>query len=507
MGYRLRLVSATFSMSANPGEPFSFSAIIDNDGYAGPLNSRPVFLVFDNGAIRRNVRLNNVEVRSWLGGDAYSGPYNIEAKNIKVPADLPAGNYTLALWLPDSAPNLQSRPEYSIRLAIKYMWDAQKGYNKLGVITIGREETGLPVWAEANVKSAIALGLATPELCSNYSGVTTRAEFCRAAVHLLEQYYNMPAAGIIYKRSLTSVNIPHGFIFGQISKYSTNMNEVVEGRRSVVGRYNGPDLYSFYLMTDPAVVKLTASKTYTVSFRYRILETPDQGFEVLFYSPKGGDANDWLPTKNFTGKAGDQGEIRFTSTLKAYDDYRINWNIKGKGAIAVDSVKVTEEPSGKTIFTADFEEAPVPISPLLGANEDLVLWNEDHVESLYGGFMTFTDISDPAISAAAALGITSGTGGGKFSPNDPLTREQAATMLYNVLKIIEKDIPVPQAVKWTDDSSISGYAQTAADVMYEYKIMQGTSTTALVFSPKSPYTHVQSILTLNNLWKYLMGKY
>lgn len=505
MGYRLRLVSATFGNFANPGDSFSFSAVIDNDGYAGPLNSRPVYLVFDNGTIRRNVRLTGVEVRSWLGGDDHCGPYNIEAQDIKVPADLPAGNYTLALWLPDSSERLQANPNYSIRLANKYMWDAQKGYNKLGVVTIGATDAGMSSWAKADISTAITTGLVTPELAGNYKATTTRAEFCRAAVHLLEQYYNMPAAGILYKRSLASSELPHGFIFSQIGTFSANLNEVAEGRRSVVGRYSGPNIYNAVIMTDPGVVTFEPSKTYTVRFRCKILETPNQGFEVLFYSPKGGEANHWLTSKGFTGKAGDQGEVTYTIKLGPYDDYQIVWNIRGKGAVALDSISVVEEPSGKPIFTADFEEAPVQKSPLLGTNDILELWHEDQVESLYGGFMKFTDTTDPAISAAAALGITSGTGGGKFSPDAPLTREQAATMLVNVLKIIGVDTTSAPAVKWTDDNSISSWAQTAADVMYGTQIMKGTSTTALVFSPKAPFTHEQSILTLNNLWKFLQS--
>jgi hypothetical protein len=39
--------------------------------------------------------------------------------------------------------------------------------------------------------------------------------------------------------------------------------------------------------------------------------------------------------------------------------------------------------------------------------------------------------------------------------------------------------------------------------MYTAKIMGGTSTAALVFSPKTAYTHEQSIITLVNLWEFV----
>jgi hypothetical protein len=118
---------------------------------------------------------------------------------------------------------------------------------------------------------------------------------------------------------------------------------------------------------------------------------------------------------------------------------------------------------------------------------------------------TFADTNDAAIGAAAALGITSGTDtvNNLFSPDTGLTREQAATMLNNVLIAIGKDTTPPPGVLWTDEKEISSWAKTAADVMYAAKVIGGTSTTELVFSPKSPYTHEQGIVTVQNLWEYI----
>ncbi|GHU90997.1 hypothetical protein FACS1894202_11720 [Clostridia bacterium] len=116
----------------------------------------------------------------------------------------------------------------------------------------------------------------------------------------------------------------------------------------------------------------------------------------------------------------------------------------------------------------------------------------------------FADTSDKDIGIAAALGITSGTDTAKnlFSPDGTLTREQAATMLRNVLNVIGKT-PATSGVAWTDAKEFSSWAKDAADVMYGTKIMGGTSTTELVFSPKTPYTHEQSIVTIVNMWNYV----
>lgn len=51
------------------------------------------------------------------------------------------GKYTLALWLPDAAANLQLRPEYSVRFANQNIWDSIKGYNVLSdAVVIGKEK-------------------------------------------------------------------------------------------------------------------------------------------------------------------------------------------------------------------------------------------------------------------------------------------------------------------------------------------------------------------------------
>jgi ABC-type antimicrobial peptide transport system ATPase subunit len=117
---------------------------------------------------------------------------------------------------------------------------------------------------------------------------------------------------------------------------------------------------------------------------------------------------------------------------------------------------------------------------------------------------SFSDTTDKDIGIAAALGITSGTDTAKnlFSPDGTLTREQAATMLHNVMNVICKTAPT-SGVVWTDAKDISSWAKEASDIMYSAKIMGGTSTTELVFSPKTPYTHEQSIITLVNLWEYV----
>ena len=133
LGYRLRLIDATFPMSAKPGDIFTIEANLSNDGYASIIKARPVYLVFDNGINRYNIELTGIDVRKWV-----SGPVWLSKQTVTLPLDMPDGTYKLGLWLPDASASLQSRPEYSVRFANIDMWDAVKGYNILNSTLIIR---------------------------------------------------------------------------------------------------------------------------------------------------------------------------------------------------------------------------------------------------------------------------------------------------------------------------------------------------------------------------------
>jgi len=126
LGYRLRLIDATFPMSTTAGGSFTISANLNNDGYASIVKTRPVYLVFDNGINRYNIELTGIDVRTWV-----SGPVALSQQSLALPADMAPGKYKLALWLPDASASLQSRPEYSVRFANHDVWDAALGYNLL----------------------------------------------------------------------------------------------------------------------------------------------------------------------------------------------------------------------------------------------------------------------------------------------------------------------------------------------------------------------------------------
>jgi hypothetical protein len=111
--------------------------------------------------------------------------------------------------------------------------------------------------------------------------------------------------------------------------------------------------------------------------------------------------------------------------------------------------------------------------------------------------ISFTDTDDWDVIAAAGLGITAGTGDGKFSPDGGFTREQAATMIMNTCKVIGADVNDPPAFGFADISSASSWAIPGINFVGTNGIMSGTGNNN--FSPQVAYTREQSIVTFNNI--------
>jgi hypothetical protein len=143
LGYRLALVSSELPEAVRPGGSFTLRIELDNQGFAAPVNARPVFLVLEHEGERSLVDLNQ-EVRLWTPGSV-----TIEAR-IQVPSAAAAGDWRAALWLPDQAEGLRDLSEYSIRLAAEGVWQATTGDNTLGTLSVSDTAPGDAIDAAAN---------------------------------------------------------------------------------------------------------------------------------------------------------------------------------------------------------------------------------------------------------------------------------------------------------------------------------------------------------------------
>jgi hypothetical protein len=126
MGYRFVLNTTKISTQAKKGGAIDVTLKIQNTGYASPYNARQVQLLLKNKADGKVATIAfQTDVRKW-----FTGPINLHQK-LALPAGLQAGDYEVYLNLPDAYASISARPEYSIQLANKSLWEAETGYNKL----------------------------------------------------------------------------------------------------------------------------------------------------------------------------------------------------------------------------------------------------------------------------------------------------------------------------------------------------------------------------------------
>ena len=148
-------------------------------------------------------------------------------------------------------------------------------------------------------------------------------------------------------------------------------------------------------------------------------------------------------------------------------------------------------------------------SGLFGPNDALtraelaqILYNKEGQPGVTGGSV-FTDVADgawytSAVTWAAANGIVTGYGNGLFGPNDPITREQLAAMLWRYAEF--KDCDTTQGGmsirEFNDYGSVSGYAMDAMTWAVNAGVIGGYEDQTL--RPQAGATRAQAAQMLKN---------
>ncbi|MCL1467419.1 DUF4832 domain-containing protein [Argonema galeatum] len=127
LGYRFRLTKTLIPYNVKVGNSLAIELEIINDGWASPYNHRGLEVILRNRGNRKEYYLPVKEdPRRWMPGTT---------KIVKIEGGIPKtmspGVYEVLLNLPDPAPRLYNRPEYSIRFANKDVWETATGYNYL----------------------------------------------------------------------------------------------------------------------------------------------------------------------------------------------------------------------------------------------------------------------------------------------------------------------------------------------------------------------------------------
>lgn len=118
LGYRLALREIQWATTAAAGGSLPVSLRIFNDGFAAPVNARPLILAFD-GPTPFEV-LVEADAREWAPGAEAALCFDLA-----LPESLQPGSYRLGLRLPDAG---ALTPRFSIRL-VNGEWDEEWGIN------------------------------------------------------------------------------------------------------------------------------------------------------------------------------------------------------------------------------------------------------------------------------------------------------------------------------------------------------------------------------------------
>ena len=127
LGARLQLIDSCVSSSVLPGECMRIEFSLTNIGFASLYNGRSVQVVLEQASGQHRVyHTLGVDPRLWKPGQIYR-----LHDALILSEDMPAGSYTVHLYLPDAYPSLADDPRYALRLANKDVWQADTGFNKL----------------------------------------------------------------------------------------------------------------------------------------------------------------------------------------------------------------------------------------------------------------------------------------------------------------------------------------------------------------------------------------
>ena len=151
------------------------------------------------------------------------------------------------------------------------------------------------------------------------------------------------------------------------------------------------------------------------------------------------------------------------------------------------------------LFNGTTDTTFEPNAPITRAMFVTVLWRMEGNPIDSG--VAFVDVPtgmwySQAVEWAAVNGIVNGIGSNKFGPNDPITREQIAAIIYRYEQFVEKyPYTATTAKEFVDKNSISDYAKAAVDILVKQGIINGKP--GDLFDPKGTATRAEVAAMLN----------
>ena len=108
----------------------------------------------------------------------------------------------------------------------------------------------------------------------------------------------------------------------------------------------------------------------------------------------------------------------------------------------------------------------------------------------------FKDTDSEDVIKAYNFGVVNGVSDTAFMPEKLITRQEAAVMMFNLLKTIQVGGLSKESVPYVDRLSISDWALDAVNVTSNLKIFEGSE---MGFRPSDPYTREQAMVVMRRL--------
>lgn len=124
------------------------------------------------------------------------------------------------------------------------------------------------------------------------------------------------------------------------------------------------------------------------------------------------------------------------------------------------------------------------------ATSDDIAFNDVNADSWYA----------PYVSMGVKLNLIGGTGDNKFAPDEAITRQDAATIIYRAL-VASGNTPSAEGMSFADDASISGYAKDAVSALSSAGIINGMGDGT--FRPTENTTRAQAVVILYRMCNML----
>ena len=237
--------------------------------------------------------------------------------------------------------------------------------------------------------------------------------------------------------------------------------------------------------------------------RVTITVTPTSGYEVDDVTVTDRDGDDVRVTK--------QSDTRYTFTMPdSKVEVEVSFVKTGETAQEPDTMTFSDVKAGDWFYDAvlyAYENGLMSGTGAAAFSPNQTLTRAMVAQVLYsmegapaGGTSTFTDVAAgtwyaSAVNWAAGNGVVSGYGDGTFGPNDNVTREQVAMILYSFAKSKGYDVSEKASLSsFADMSSVSTYAQEAMSWAAGAGLISGMGNNTIV--PQGSATRAQFAVML-----------